>query len=522
MLKQSGELCHWSEKAFATTFGRTMTRTLQIRDLMQTSGVAFGTSGARGLVTAMTDEVCCAYTMAFLQALERRGEIQRGSDVGIAGDLRPSTGRILSAVALGIRRAGYTVIHAGRVPSSAIALLGLERRIPTLMVTGSHIPDDRNGIKFNKTTGEILKQDEQLIAAQSVTLADDFDAQGRLLETESVRRDSALTAPDESVKRRYVARWLEAFPRNLLRGKRVVVFGHSAVGRDLMLEIFEGLAAEVVPVGWSEQFIPVDTEAIRAQDVASARAWAEQYQPFAIVSTDGDADRPLVSDEAGRWLRGDVLGVLCARFLKVDTLVTPISSNTVVERCAAFQRVVRTRIGSPYVIAGMNEAVEAGVRRVAGYEANGGFLTATAMEVPGGGQLTPLPTRDPMVAMLSVMAAAVQSGCSIRALEAELPARATASGRIQGIANQISASRLTELAAGGVQAMNGLLGAIAGGFTRVDLTDGIRGTTEHDEILHLRASGNAPELRCYAEANTTERANQLAEQALAVLKQSWC
>ncbi|MCB0384946.1 MAG: hypothetical protein KDD43_06105, partial [Bdellovibrionales bacterium] len=30
----------------------------------------------------------------------------------------------------------------------------------TIMVTGSHIPDDRNGIKFNLSDGEILKHDE--------------------------------------------------------------------------------------------------------------------------------------------------------------------------------------------------------------------------------------------------------------------------------------------------------------------------------------------------------------------------
>lgn len=489
--------------------------------MMQTSGVAFGTSGARGLVTAMTDEVCCAYTLAFLQALEQRGEITRGSPVGIAGDLRPSTGRILSAAALGIRRAGYTVVHAGRVPSPAIALLGLERHIPTLMVTGSHIPDDRNGIKFNKTIGEILKQDEQAILAQSITLRDDFDNHGQLLETESVRSAAVLPEPDRAAERRYVARWLDAFPENYLRGKRIVVYGHSAVGREILLEVLRGLGADVIAVGWSEQFIPVDTEAIRPEDSMSAKSWAEQFKPFAIVSTDGDADRPLVSDENGKWLRGDVLGVLCARFLNADTVVTPVSSNSVAERCGAFRSVLRTRIGSPYVIAGMNEAVAAGAGRVAGYEANGGFLTATPMDVPGGKRLSPLPTRDPLIVMLSVMAAAIESNRSISALEAELPPRATASGRIQGLANQISGPRLAELASGGVQAMTALLGEIAGGFTHVDLTDGVRATTIRDEILHLRASGNAPELRCYAEADTADRATHLAEAALSVVRRAW-
>ena len=40
-----------------------------IDELMSRSGVRFGTSGARGLVAEMTDEVCYAYTAAFLQAV---------------------------------------------------------------------------------------------------------------------------------------------------------------------------------------------------------------------------------------------------------------------------------------------------------------------------------------------------------------------------------------------------------------------------------------------------------------------
>ena len=50
-------------------------RTIRVADLMESSGVKFGTSGARGLVTAMTDEVCYTYTLAFLQYLENKDEI---------------------------------------------------------------------------------------------------------------------------------------------------------------------------------------------------------------------------------------------------------------------------------------------------------------------------------------------------------------------------------------------------------------------------------------------------------------
>jgi len=71
-----------------------------IKEIMQSSGVKFGTSGARGLAAEMTDQVCYIYTKGFLQYLEQVGEISKaGETVAIAGDLRPSTGRIMTAVA---------------------------------------------------------------------------------------------------------------------------------------------------------------------------------------------------------------------------------------------------------------------------------------------------------------------------------------------------------------------------------------------------------------------------------------
>jgi phosphomannomutase len=48
----------------------------------------------------------------------------------------------------------------------------------------------------------------------------------------------------------------------------------------------------------------------------------------------------------------------------------------------------------------------------------------------------------------------------------------------------------------------------------VDETDGLRVTLASGEIVHLRPSGNAPELRCYAEADTAARARELAAWAL--------
>jgi phosphomannomutase len=145
-----------------------------------------------------------------------------------------------------------------------------------------------------------------------------------------------------------------------LKGLRVGVYQHSAVGRDVLVKILSHLGAEVTPLGRSDKFIPVDTEAIRPEDVQLARDWAATGKFDALVSADGDSDRPLVSDENGNWLRGDIAGILCAKFLAADSISTPVSCNTAVEKCGWFPEIRRTRIGSPFVVASMMEATAGG------------------------------------------------------------------------------------------------------------------------------------------------------------------
>ena len=477
---------------------------------MAQSGVRFGTSGARGLVAAMTDRVCYAYARGFLQLMIERGDVTRPYRVAIAGDRRSSSPRIMFSVAVAARDLGFEVINGGLVPSPAIALYGLEQHMPAIMVTGSHIPDDRNGIKFNKPTGEMLKTDESAMLLQSVELPGKFDASGALIEA----ADPALPAAIQDVERRYVRRWVNAVQPKALKGKRIVVFGHSAVGRDVLVQVYEALGAEVIKAEWSERFTSVDTEAIRPEDVDTAVRLIQVHQPFSIVSTDGDSDRPLISDERGQWLRGDVIGVIAARWLNADAVVTPVSSNSVAERVEWFRLVKRTPIGSPYVIAAMDRAVDQGYRCVVGYEANGGFLTATPVNVPGGSSLTPLPTRDPIVVQLGVLLSAVEQNKSVSELMATLPARFTASDRLAEFPTTISQARIAELTAGGNASIDRFCRDLIGKAVQTDTTDGLRVTGETGDSVHLRASGNAPELRCYAEAQTAERARLLTERIL--------
>jgi hypothetical protein len=83
----------------------------------------------------------------------------------------------MAACARAITAAGCQPRNFGRIPTPALAAYGISEAMPTMMVTGSHIPDDRNGIKFNLPSGEILKDDEECIRAEDVQLPDTlFDA----------------------------------------------------------------------------------------------------------------------------------------------------------------------------------------------------------------------------------------------------------------------------------------------------------------------------------------------------------
>lgn len=469
---------------------------LTTTSIMPSSGVVFGTSGARGLVSQFTPDVCAAFTHAFVAVMRQSFAF---NTVALAIDNRPSSYGMAMACAAALEQAGLAVRFYGVVPTPALAYVAMNDDQPAIMITGSHIPFDRNGLKFYRPDGEISKADEQAITSVEVSFAP-LVALPQLVA-------------DGRAAQMYIDRYASLFAGQWLAGKRIGIYEHSSAGRDLYASLFTRLGAEVTALERSDQFVPIDTEAVSAADTAKARNWAEQYGFDAIFSTDGDGDRPLLADEQGQWLRGDILGLLCAKALGVEALAVPVSCNTVIESCGYVPNVVRTRIGSPYVIAEF-ATLAARFNAVAGFEANGGFLLGSDIEVAGQ-PLKALPTRDALLPALMLLAAAEDG--AISTLVNALPQRVTHSDRIQNFPTDRSRAIL----AWGQQQPQQLLQKL--GFSdaqlaNVDLTDGLRLTLTDGRIIHLRPSGNAPELRCYAEANTLATAQQCVNQSLELVQ----
>ena len=461
------------------------------KDILAKSGVKFGTSGARGLVGQFTSQVCAAFTLAFVDVMKKGFEFDR---IAIAIDRRPSSPEMAAACASALSEIGLKIDYYGIMPTPALALKAMQDGIPSIMITGSHIPFDRNGIKFYRPDGEIEKSDELAILQSDAEVA--LGAKAQLLESSAARQ-------------LYTERYTRLFSPDLLAGKRIGVYEHSAAGRDVNVSVLEKLGAEVVSLGRTEAFVPIDTEAVSAEDQQQALEWSNQLELDCILSTDGDGDRPLVADENGRWLRGDILGLLCAKSLGVDALSVPVSCNTAIDKSGAFDVVRRTRIGSPYVIEAMKELSER-YERVAGFEANGGFLLQSDLLI-NGVLLKALPTRDALLPALVVLEAANISG-GLSQLVSSLPGRYTASDRLKNFPTAISQSLLGTWNSN-LSAVKSAL-ELQSEIIDSDVTDGLRLALADGDVVHLRPSGNAPEFRCYAESDSEGAAAKLVRKTL--------
>ncbi|MFN3918846.1 MAG: hypothetical protein ACK4JF_00970 [Methylohalobius sp.] len=533
----------------------------------------FGTSGVRARVEELTDlEVYCL-TRGTLVYLEQIGKLVRDlkpSEVAIplAGDLRPSTPRLLEATARAIVDAGYKVDYGGCLPTPALTYYALERGVASFVVTGSHIPADRNGQKANRCDGEVLKSDEAgITAAVELFRAQEYSRsaeESKFAPDGSLKPQFRLRLPKVNLKlaESYRDRYRAAFAADSLKGLRVLFFEYSAAGRDLLPKILMDAGADVICVGRCGEFIPLDTEAISDAHLELLGDWVKRQDgPIdAVVTTDGDSDRPLVIGVEGEKLvvfPGDLLGAVVAQFLDADAAAVPISASPALEDFLGPRGISlrRTRIGSPYVIEAMRLWLTEGKQSVVAWEANGGFLLGSDVLL-NGRPLKALPTRDAALPILCALTAARRRGTSLTGLLQEFPQIFGRSDLIDAFPQELSqkivayftaeAAEVEEVRFGNEEVVLSGTGGKelaclpapstqAGrwlarkrlleevfpprlGFAPVvgiNVLDGVRCYFANGEVAHVRPSGNAPQLRIYAYAATSARAQEIARLAVA-------
>ncbi|MBD3426392.1 MAG: hypothetical protein GF409_04070 [Candidatus Omnitrophica bacterium] len=548
------------------------------KDVMeQKKPLKFGTSGLRDTVDNMTDLECYINTRGFIKFLKERGEIRfeeggPAPTIVVGGDRRPSTPRIMLAVIKAIEDEGCAAEYIGLAPSPTVAYYAMQKGLPSVMVTGSHIPADRNGIKFTKKSGEVLKTDETDILKNVAIAREEESEKG--FKASDFGREGLFKAkrdlPDATDKgiHEYVKRYLGVFPSDALKGKKIVLYQHSAVGRDIVQEIFEGLGAEVIVEQRSEEFVPVDTEKVPESSRKLFKEWAAKHEPDFIIFTDGDSDRPGFVDEKGNFLSGDSLGALVSMYLEPDSVAIPTSANDAVVDALKNKGidVTQTRIGSPYVIAAMNHMLEKNPdAKVASWESNGGYLLGSEVKI-GGKSLKPLPTRDAVLPLLLPMLLSIKEGKTASEMIAtNLPARVVVSDAVnnkmegteaytpdmgKAIVKKFSPedsniaeydfnrnvvtykddlgflsadSKRESAPAELIEQMQRIRDTLGEYFTnsavdKLTFIDGIKMHFENNDGIHIRPSGNEPILRFYVQAPTQKRAQEIVDNRLEYIR----
>jgi phosphomannomutase len=444
--------------------------------------IKFGTSGLRGLAVDFTPALLRDYVRAFVLRLRELGvDLRKG--ILLSGDFRESTPRIVAAIEEALRELRIEPITLAPLPSPALAFGCRESDVAGIMVTGSHIPGDRNGVKFFLPKGEIEKKDEAAIVANLGKPVAPFAS-----DSDEVAAGNLGDADPRKTETNFIRRYVRFFGADALSGLRVAVYEHSSCGRDTLKACLSELGAEVLAFGRSAEFIAVDTESV--QSLRFLQDELGKMGADLLVSTDGDGDRPLVVLPSG-VVPGDLLCAATAIDIGADVVAYPVSCNSSIANLPEFKRQTRTKIGSPFVL---DAILKAGVQdRVVGFEANGGFLLGYQA-----GSLSPLMTRDSFLPII-VAAKRVKSG------------RRTLATWFSGTHVNVTESRLvkqfpTELSAKVLDYLRHDLDTSApwiqskfGKLESFDLTDGVR-LRFTDKTLHFRPSGNAPEFRIYAEA----------------------
>jgi phosphomannomutase len=544
----------------------------------------FGTSGRRGEVLHLTQLevfINAVAELEFLQSLPKsEGGIVKGEEFFYARDLRPSSstyvseqegrGELAQAIEQAIRHTGMIPVNQGMIPTPALTYFAISQGKGSIMITGSHIPFDRNGYKVNTSQGELLKRHEAPVNEKVKAVRKRFYEQAfdeSLFNVDGLFKagSQSLSVERNEAAALYKERYTSFLGGTALSGLKLLVYQHSAVGRDILVDILKALGGEVVATGRSETFMPIDTENMDAEQLAAIKSLYEKAANIhgkfdAIVSTDGDSDRPLIlgvdfNTNKVNFCGGDLVGMLTAEFLGADSMVVPISCNDGIDRGNLKHMLEpKTRIGSPFVIAGMEKALAAGKLAVCGWEANGGFLTGSDI-TKDGKTLRALPTRDAVLPIVAVLSLALREGLPLIGLFSRLPKRYSRAALIKQFPRATSLSmverlspaeelvktvefnenanpvckdnndRIIQVGKTHVDTMSvtkHILEAVfspANGFgriTRMNFIDGIRISFSNGDIAHLRPSGNADELRIYAVADSQDRADQIA--ALSVAK----
>lgn len=437
----------------------------------------FGTDGIRGKVgqSVINPDFALRLAHAVGQVLKKT---QEKPTVLIGKDTRISGYMLEAAMEAGFNAAGVDVILLGPLPTPGVAYLTRTQRASLgVVISASHNPFYDNGIKFFSAQGTKLDDAWEEAVEAALDEAPQWSDSAALGKTR--RLDDAAG--------RYIEFCKSTFDSNLsLRGLRIVVDAAHGAAYHIAPKVFHELGAEVIEIGCEPDGLNIN-DGVGATHPEKLALTVRANHAHYGIALDGDADRLLMVDSAGRVYNGDELMYLMVqdRLQHGDRIlgaVGTLMTNMAVEVALKQQGVefVRAKVGDRYVL----EALNAKGWQIGG-EGSGHLLV-----------LDKHTTGDGIVSALQILQSGVRSGKTLAAQLSSLT-----------LFPQVLIN--VRLAAGQDWKSNRLLTQ-----TQTEIEQQLGDT---GRVL-IRASGTEPLLRVMVEARDQAQANLCAQKLADAVK----
>ena len=316
----------------------------------------FGTDGVRGL--ANTGKMTPASMLRLGQVAgqyfsskdSRRSTVIIGKDTRLSGDM------IEASLIAGLTSMGMDVIRAGVIPTSGVSLMTTARRANLgVMITASHNKYPDNGVKFFGPDG--CKLSDQAEADIEALLR---DGSGELVPSAKLGRIETA----EGFQSRYIELSKSTLPKEQrLDGMKIVVdAAHGAAFATAAQTLWELGADDVISIGDEPTGDNINAGCgSTATELLSETVVANGADVG--VALDGDADRLIMCDEAGKIIDGDqLLGLIATSWKEQNRLSKPgivatVMSNMGLDHFLQSQglTLIRTQVGDRHVAAKMRE-----------------------------------------------------------------------------------------------------------------------------------------------------------------------
>lgn len=437
----------------------------------------FGTSGIRGPAdTLFTEQFCFDIGRTFVRFLEKYYEI---GPVAIGIDPRDSSPRIKKHLFKGLATANIELFDEGIAPVPSMNWLIKNTEIVAgIIVTGSHIAPELNGVKFYAHDEEVSAEDQKNIES----------LYEELKEKEKPSNLDVKTKEENRARKLYSQMLSEMIADPLPKWKVAVDCANGAQSI-VIPDLLKGFGLEIVEVNCNteKEFIARDTDTDDKAEIEELKKVVVTENCDFGIAYDGDGDRVIFIDEKGQFVQGEYSCSLIAKNSPGDTVITPISSSQVVDTIG--KKIIRTKVGSPYVVGKMKEHGVA-----FGFEPNGGAISAEIMYTRDGGSMT-----------MKILNFYSKFDGSFSSMIAQLPKYHMLRTKVD-YKWELKDKILEEAR----KKFKGI---------KVEEIDGLKIWTDNQSWILFRSSQNAPEFRIFAESVEEDKAKALLDEGVSFVKE---